>query len=116
MAATVSIDLDVTRILRHPPSRSFLGLGRTSKRYQHDKVNNGRGKNYGTHQRRPTDFDVYWSEVTGVCYSYGTRGVVEFRTAKRKWRVSTDEPAEAKRIVSAVGATRPGVKRTQGCS
>ena len=72
----------------------------------------------GIHGRgcRPTDFDVYWKEISNVCYSYGTRGVVEFRTAKRKWRVSTDNPAEARDIVGMIGEVRPNLRKTQGCS
>ncbi len=72
----------------------------------------------GVHGRgcRPTDFDVYWNEINSVCYTYGSRGVVEFRTAKRKWRVSTDTPAEAKQVLNVVSGFKPKLKTTQGCS
>ena len=72
----------------------------------------------GIHGRgcRPADFDVFWNEISSVCYSYGTRGIVEFRTAKRKWRVSTDNPAEARELMAAIGEIRPNLRKTQGCS
>ena len=71
----------------------------------------------GVHGRgcRPTDFDLYWNEVSSVCYTYGARGVVEFRTGKRNWRVSTTTPAEAKKIIQTVTQVRPNLRRNQGC-
>ena len=71
----------------------------------------------GAHARgcRPSDFDLYWNEITDVCYTYGSRGVVEFKTAKRKWRLSTDTPADARDIVAAIAELRPNAKVSEGC-
>jgi hypothetical protein len=71
----------------------------------------------GAHARgcRPSDFDLYWNEITDVCYTYGTRGVVEFKTAKRKWRISTDTPADAREIMATIAEMRPSAKVSEGC-
>ncbi len=72
----------------------------------------------GVHARgcRPTDYDLFWTEVSSVCYSYGSRGVAaEFKTSKRSYRVSTDTPAQAKKIVTTVAQMRPAVRRNEGC-
>lgn len=72
----------------------------------------------GVHTRgcRPSDYDLYWNELTGVCYTYGSRGVIELQTAKRKHRISTVTPAEAKKIVDTIAQLRPGLPLSEGCS
>lgn len=64
---------------------------------------------------RDIDFTLTWKEVKSVCYEYGFRGVVEFRTASASHRISTTTPAEAKRIVETIRDLNPSLSRLEGC-
>lgn len=64
---------------------------------------------------RVLDFSLAWKEVESVCYDYGFRGVVVFRTVLRERRVSTNAPAEAKKIVETVRAVRPDLAMRERC-
>lgn len=59
------------------------------------------------------DFDVAWEEVTSVCYEYGVRGVIVFEAGARVHRISTTTPAEARKILTTVGAVRPELKQRE---
>jgi hypothetical protein len=106
----------VVESMARTPTRYFdVAIHRTKT----SRCNTGELKldSAGAHGRgcRPTDFDLYWNEVSSVCYAYGARGVVEFRTPKRNWRISTTTPAEAKKIIQTVTQLRPSLRRNQGC-
>lgn len=64
---------------------------------------------------RDIDFTLAWKDVKSVCYEYGFRGVVEFRTASASHRISTTTPAEAKRIVETIRDVNPSLSRVEGC-
>ena len=58
---------------------------------------------------RALDFDLRWSELENVCYTYGFRGELVLKTRDRERRVSTTTPAEAKRLVEHIRAAAPAV-------
>lgn len=68
-----------------------------------------------THCGKGIDFGLAWSDITSVCYDYGFRGGIVFRTAKAEQRISTTTPAEAKEIVDAIRGVRPAVALREGC-
>lgn len=62
---------------------------------------------------RGVDFNVAWSAVTKVCYTYGFRGTIVFSTKSQEHRISTTTPAEAKRIVEHVRGNAPAIVVTE---
>ncbi len=56
---------------------------------------------------RALDFDLRWSELENVCYTYGFRGELVLKTRERERRLSTTTPAEAKRLVEHIRAAAP---------
>lgn len=62
---------------------------------------------------RSVDFNLAWSAVTKVCYTYGFRGTIVFSTKSQDHRISTTTPAEAKRIVEHVRGNAPAIVVTE---
>jgi hypothetical protein len=59
---------------------------------------------------RMLDFDIAWPDLDSVCYDYGFRGTLILKTEDEEYRVSTDTPSEARRVVEQIRASRPGVE------
>lgn len=64
---------------------------------------------------RDINFTLKWKDVKSVCYEYGFRGVVEFRTASTLHRISTTTPAEAKGMVETIRDLNPSLSISEGC-
>jgi hypothetical protein len=64
---------------------------------------------------RGSNFDLKWTDVQGVCFDYGYRGVVVFRGATKDYRISTTNPAEAREILNTVAAVRPDLSLRDTC-
>lgn len=68
------------------------------------------GKGIKATRCKALDFDLRWSELESVCYTYGFRGELVLKTPDRERRLSTTTPAEAKRLVEHIrGAAAPRV-------
>ena len=65
------------------------------------------GKGVKGSRCRNLDFELAWAAIQEVCYDYGFRGTVAFKTEKSEHRVSTNTPAEAKKIVENIRANAP---------
>lgn len=59
---------------------------------------------------RDLDFDLRWSELESVCYTYGFRGELTVKTKDRERKLSVTTPAEAKRLVERIGAVAPRLR------
>jgi hypothetical protein len=64
---------------------------------------------------RGSNFDIKWSDVQGVCFDYGYRGVVVFRGASKDYRISTTNPAEAREILNTISEVRPDLSLRETC-
>ena len=64
---------------------------------------------------RGLDFKLKWAEIVSVCYTYGTRGIMEVSTRTAKHRLSTITPAEMKGIAETVRKASPQVPQTTNC-
>jgi hypothetical protein len=65
------------------------------------------GKGIKASRCRTLDFDLRWSELEGVCYTYGFRGELVLKTKDRERRLSTTTPAEVKRLVEHIRDAAP---------
>ena len=67
------------------------------------------GKGIKASRCRTLDFDLPWSDLQSVCYTYGFRGELVLKTRDRERRLSTTTPAEAKRLVEHIRSGAPKV-------
>jgi hypothetical protein len=58
---------------------------------------------------RALDFNLAWSDVERVCYTYGFRGELSIKTDARERRITTTTPAEVKRLVEHIRSAAPKV-------
>ena len=65
------------------------------------------GKGIKASRCRTLDFELHWSELENVCYTYGFRGELVLKSTNNERRLSTTTPAEAKRLVEHIRAAAP---------
>lgn len=65
------------------------------------------GKGIKASRCRTLDFDLRWSDLESVCYTYGFRGELVLKARDRERRLSTTTPAEAKRLVEHIHTAAP---------
>lgn len=65
------------------------------------------GKGIKASRCRTLDFDLPWSDLESVCYTYGFRGELVLKTRDRERRLSTTTPAETKRLVEHIHTAAP---------
>ena len=65
------------------------------------------GKGIKASRCKTLDFDIRWSEIESVCYTYGFRGELVLKARESERRLSTTTPAEAKRLVEHIRAAAP---------
>ena len=72
-------------------------------------------KGVKTSRCRGVDFELAWDNIRSICYDYSFRGVVAFNTTRREYRVSTQTPAAARKIVEAIRDMRPVLTTRDSC-
>ncbi len=67
------------------------------------------GKGLKASRCRTLDFEIPWRDLESACYTYGFRGEVILKTDDRERRISTTNPAEARRLVEHIRMGAPKV-------
>jgi len=65
------------------------------------------GKGIKASRCRTLDFELAWRDLESACYTYGFRGDIVLKTHDRERRISTNTPAEAKRLVEHIRMAVP---------
>lgn len=65
------------------------------------------GKGMKGSRCKAQDFDLRWSELDRVCFTYGFRGEVVLISEEKERKISTTTPAEAKRLVEHIRSAAP---------
>jgi hypothetical protein len=73
------------------------------------------GKGVSGSRCKELDFTVEWKDVTRICVIYGFRGTIVITTGKGTHRLSTETPAEAKRIIDTMESVSSTLKSKKGC-